>query len=913
MIINKKMKKEAILLFVIIILIGLFSVIKANDDKIQEKIYQELEKSNETSVIIFLNEPKNTSGLIIKRELTKLEIENEKSKNIEEVIENIGKDGVKDVLKNYNLVYAKIDKNDLNKLEKNDNIKEVRKEVLVSLFMQDALTITNASKTWASQSAGINITGKGESVCLIDTGTNKSHPDLNNKVIAEYCYCRLNGGCCNGSTSESSSAEDDNGHGTHVAGIIAANGTLKGMAPGANIVSIKILNATGSGHELDLIGAIDWCVSNASKFNISVITLSLGTGTLYSSYCDSSYSNWASSINNAIANNISVLSASGNSGSTSGIASPACIENATAIGAVGKSDSLNYNRNWMIKLLGIGVNINSTCITGDYCVKSGTSMATPMAAGAFALVRQFTKLSGRTYIPSEIKAVLNNTGKLISENGINYSRIDVYNAIMSLATPSIINSYPENNTKSKQAYQNFTCNSSIASISSLANVTFILSNATSLVYNETKNITGIENNTLFNYTFSQENSYFWGCSASSNSSYSASSGNFTFAYDITPPSISINNPRNNSWQNSANFNISLNEAGNCWFSLNNSENVSMSKDSAGLSFNYSSLLNQELYNASFYCNDTAGNLNSSSLIFFNVDLSKPNVTSISPASGYSETASLSSIVFKYNASDNLNITKCELILNNISVASNSSAINTTESNITYILSSGIYSWQINCTDEAGNIGNSSSRTLTISSPVVAAANSPGGGGSSGGSSTGIIYSVSFEQISSGVNKEIEKEDKIKFELNVNGNNEKHLIKIQSLSLNSATLTINSTPMTLTLGIGEEKKINLDSDNYYDLYLKLNSIINSSKANLTIKAIYEKIIVQSAPAVNNTIKNESANVQPIIEKKENPTLLFLNKTWTYLVGFIMFIMIVIIVIMIIRMRRIEYKVKFRRKG
>jgi hypothetical protein len=339
----------------------------------------------------------------------------------------------------------------------------------------------------------------------------------------------------------------------------------------------------------------------------------------------------------------------------------------------------------------------------------------------------------------------------------------------------------------------------------------------------------------------------------------------------------------------------------------------MSKDSAGLSFNYSSLLNQELYNASFYCNDTAGNLNSSSLIFFNVDLSKPNVTSISPASGYSETASLSSIVFKYNASDNLNITKCELILNNISVASNSSAINTTESNITYILSSGIYSWQINCTDEAGNIGNSSSRTLTISSPVVAAANSPGGGGSSGGSSTGIIYSVSFEQISSGVNKEIEKEDKIKFELNVNGNNEKHLIKIQSLSLNSATLTINSTPMTLTLGIGEEKKINLDSDNYYDLYLKLNSIINSSKANLTIKAIYEKIIVQSAPAVNNTIKNESANVQPIIEKKENPTLLFLNKTWTYLVGFIMFIMIVIIVIMIIRMRRIEYKVKFRRKG
>ena len=120
---------------------------------------------------------------------------------------------------------------------------------------------------------------------------------------------------------------DDNGHGTHVAGIVAsANETYKGIAPDANIIAIKVLSASGGGTSANLISGIDWCVNNASEFNISVISMSLGTPELFTSHCDNDDTLLTSSIANAIIKNISVIAATGNADSTSGIASPALRE-----------------------------------------------------------------------------------------------------------------------------------------------------------------------------------------------------------------------------------------------------------------------------------------------------------------------------------------------------------------------------------------------------------------------------------------------------------------------------------------------------------------------------------------------------------------------------------------------------------
>ncbi|KKL06009.1 hypothetical protein LCGC14_2600340, partial [marine sediment metagenome] len=75
---------------------------------------------------------------------------------------------------------------------------------------------------------------------------------------------------------------DDNGHGTHVAGIVASqNPTYKGVAPGANIVAAKVLNSAGSGWFTDIAAAIDWCMDNKDTYNIVAMSLSLGDGGEY--------------------------------------------------------------------------------------------------------------------------------------------------------------------------------------------------------------------------------------------------------------------------------------------------------------------------------------------------------------------------------------------------------------------------------------------------------------------------------------------------------------------------------------------------------------------------------------------------------------------------------------------------------
>ena len=223
---------------------------------------------------------------------------------------------------------GKLKKSGYQKLKNNPRVLKIYKPKNITLFLSDSAGIINATRTWSLVYNGTNVTGKHESVCVIDTGVDYTHPawgECSNNSFLNGTCSKVIGGY--DFVNSDSNPIDDNGHGTHVAGIVAStNETYRGIAPDANIIAIKVLDSSGGGSGPDLIDGIDWCVNNASKFNISVITMSLGTTELFASHCDNDDTLLTSSIANAIIKNISVIAATGNADSTSGIASPALRE-----------------------------------------------------------------------------------------------------------------------------------------------------------------------------------------------------------------------------------------------------------------------------------------------------------------------------------------------------------------------------------------------------------------------------------------------------------------------------------------------------------------------------------------------------------------------------------------------------------
>jgi len=122
-----------------------------------------------------------------------------------------------------------------------------------------------ADQAWAGIDGLAGVTGAGVGVAVIDSGI-ANHPALKSRVVASVDF-----------TSSNGRGDDQYGHGTHVAGIIAAaSSSTTGVAPGAHLVSLKVLNADGSGKTSDVIAAIDYAVSVKDKYRLRVINLSLG-------------------------------------------------------------------------------------------------------------------------------------------------------------------------------------------------------------------------------------------------------------------------------------------------------------------------------------------------------------------------------------------------------------------------------------------------------------------------------------------------------------------------------------------------------------------------------------------------------------------------------------------------------------
>ncbi|MBN2053216.1 S8 family serine peptidase, partial [Candidatus Woesearchaeota archaeon] len=328
---------------------------------------------------------------------------------------------------------ADVTEEGFNELIKNEKVSEIYLDITGHVSLDDSVPLINADDVWS-----LNYTGDGATICIIDSGVNAAHPDLNGKIQDEYCYCSYtdlgNGGCCPDTTDEDDDAEDDLGHGTHVSGIIASqDSTYKGVAYDADIYVVKVTNSNGDFYFSDLGDAIDMC----RLWDVNIISISLSDGGNHpgSSSCPTSID---TKINNAYNEGISIIAASGNNGYTTGISYPACSPHVISTGATTKSDNMASftNRGSNLNLLAPGQSIVSLrwnsgeTMTGcsglgdNFMVCSGTSMAAPHVSGAVALLLE----KDPSLTPDEIREILEDTGTSIS----GYPRINVLAAVNSI-------------------------------------------------------------------------------------------------------------------------------------------------------------------------------------------------------------------------------------------------------------------------------------------------------------------------------------------------------------------------------------------------------------------------------------------------------------------------------------------------
>ncbi|MCX6138415.1 MAG: S8 family serine peptidase [Ignavibacteriales bacterium] len=227
----------------------------------------------------------------------------------------------------------------------------------------------------------VSVTGRGVRVGIIDTGIDYNHEALGGGkgVVVSGGYDFVN---------NDADPMDDNGHGTHVAGIIAGNSSmLHSRAPGAKLYAYKVLDNAGNGLMSTVLAGLE----QAIKDSMNVINMSLGSS------AGDPFDPLSEAVNRAVESGIVVVVAAGNSGENGSIGSPAAAELALTIGAVDAGNAIASfsskgptNRIYGIKpdVMAPGVAILSAKMGGGYVQMTGTSMAAPYAAGYAAALRE---------------------------------------------------------------------------------------------------------------------------------------------------------------------------------------------------------------------------------------------------------------------------------------------------------------------------------------------------------------------------------------------------------------------------------------------------------------------------------------------------------------------------------------------
>ena len=296
--------------------------------------------------------------------------------------------------------------------------------------------------------------GTGSTVAVLGTGVSP-HPDVKDRMIEERCYCAyVNGkGCCpNGATEQfgKGSALDTYPHETSVAAVIAGSGGIapRGIAPGANIVAIRIFDGTSNtAWTSQLISALDWIA--ASPLRVDAINMSFAIGFLSSGLCDAENPALTDALARVRARGTVLVAGSGNDAWHKGMRPPACISGVISVGAVYHTNlaSASFltscidkpaeidrvtcfsNSAWYLDLLAPGYHVPTAYKNGVANV-DGTSFSAPHVAGAVLILRQIDP----TLTPDAMEELLRSTGRPIvdSRNGITTPRLDLFAAVIKL-------------------------------------------------------------------------------------------------------------------------------------------------------------------------------------------------------------------------------------------------------------------------------------------------------------------------------------------------------------------------------------------------------------------------------------------------------------------------------------------------
>jgi len=365
-------------------------------------------------------------------------------------------------------VALEVDAAGLEALSRSADVKDVAADELSFVSLAQSGPIVEADEAHED-----GFDGEGQTIAILDTGVDADHPFLEGRVVAEACFSAL-GDCPNGSTSQlgpgsgapCAYAPESCAHGTHVAGIVAGSGaSFDGVAPAADVIAIQVFSrfegsfCDGAGEDpcaasfsSDHVAALERVLELAESHEIAAVNMSIGGVDPFTSTaaCDAANAARKAAMDNLRSEGIATVVASGNESFTNALSSPACISSAVSVGATTDGDQVAgfSNSASFLSLLAPGVGITSSEPGGVFVSMSGTSMAAPHVAGAFALLRQQRPTDG----VDETLERLQETGFPVTDarNGVTTSRIRLALAldVGAASSPGLLENPPDGSAAS---------------------------------------------------------------------------------------------------------------------------------------------------------------------------------------------------------------------------------------------------------------------------------------------------------------------------------------------------------------------------------------------------------------------------------------------------------------------------------